>query len=267
MIAYAVCGMESAGLQALGNDVAVRNTNRCFEKAMERVGIPRSMFETGPANSQSGDEAAGTGPAYGGRKGRSGDEYGAGLGGCNIPVVLHHPGRAIEACSKVIASSHVLGHEKALAYAYRGTVEVNQDNDDRSGRALADATSALALDENLAEAYFVEGEVRANTGYTSAAGCKDAIQAFDRAISIGLPRPMLVTAYFSRGMMHDGLKLHEHSRAEAQLAVDDFGRAIELDPNSPVYHRFRAYAEDDLGQKTAAEDDRAAFQRLGGKSQ
>ncbi|MGD0192898.1 MAG: hypothetical protein ABSD74_19345 [Rhizomicrobium sp.] len=160
-------------------------------------------------------------------------------------------------CSEVIDDPTAGAHEKALAYAYRALVLVMRDNADRDGRALADITKATQIDGSVAEAYFARAEVYGNTGRYDA-----SIADVDRAVALNLPALFHPKAFYLRGLGYSMLGFIRHDKRESQLAVDDFGEAIRLNPTDADSFHARSGAEDYLGQNAAAQADQATADRL-----
>jgi len=240
MAAQWLCMAKYGAFTSVNPEGVKKEMDECF------VG----MMDSGEANSTShGSEGSGSPDR----------RFGEIVMSCFASQVIQHLPHKFKPCSEIIASTSSV-HEKALAYAYRAVGEVATDNHDRSGRASADANNALALDEDVGEAYFVRGEIDENKGRWT-----DAISNFDRTISLGVPTEMLAAAYYARGLIHSIYGLLHKDRHQYELAVPEYDHAIAL-LRKPDYFSARADVEESLGQKSAAEADRAAARQIAGKS-
>lgn len=238
MAVQAVCMFKFGAFASVDPDTQ-KKINECFVEGMK------------PAGSEGGKRRV--------RRHRVSDDGDGGLGGCSIEGDSDAD-RVAESCTQAIATA-TTAHQRALAYAYRGLAETAQDNQDHSGRALADAEKARDLDGNLAVAYYVIGTLNANAVHPA-----PAIENLNRAIPL-LPRSHLLEAAYSvRGASHELLRVARHSQEEARLAIADFTRALELEKDPDMY-RHRANEEEYLGQASAARADREAARQLDGKSE
>jgi len=164
-------------------------------------------------------------------------------------------------CTKIIVSSGSSAHDKALAYAYRGVFMVTSGlSRDHQERAHSDATKAMHLDPKVGEAYFVLGFLASDLGpyWSPRAG----ILYLDRAIAVGLPPGLLGPAYMFRAIDHRVLGNATHDKSQYQLAIDDYGQQLQIDPNNADSYAARASIEQKLGQVAAAQSDLATSNRL-----
>jgi tetratricopeptide (TPR) repeat protein len=105
--------------------------------------------------------------------------------------------------------------------------------------AMADATSALALDGKLARAYNLRATVERSVGESA-----KAIEDFSRAVELA---PNLDN-YFQRAATYQSLS--DHKRALA-----DYDQALILFPDQPHLYFARAQSEAALGDTKRAQED------------
>ena len=106
---------------------------------------------------------------------------------------------------------------------------------------MQNATSAILLNERLAEPYLVRGLVKA-----AQKDLTGALADLTRAVSLG---PRFAQAYYHRGMLHV-------QSGERQAAISDYDRALSLDPSQTDGYYQRALL------LAAAGDDRGAVRDL-----
>ncbi len=133
----------------------------------------------------------------------------------------------------------------ATILAERGFVRLDQK--DYSG-AIADADRAIALDPKLGRAYNLRASARRAAGNP-----RGAIEDFTKAIAL---EPNLDN-YFQRASTYQ--KLGEH-----KLAVADFDKAMEEDPQEPHIYYARAQSRAALGDSAGAQADLRAGRKIDG---
>lgn len=134
------------------------------------------------------------------------------------------PSRAIEACTRLLASGSLSRHQQADAYNARGIAfrEVSKND-----IAINDFTTAIMLNSNLASAYSDRGLSHHLIGRND-----DAIKDLNTALEIN---PKLVQGYFNRGIFY-------RRRGKLDLAIGDYTTLIKLNPNHAMAFNNRAYA-------------------------
>jgi len=193
-------------------------------------------------------------------KSSSSDQSEYDLKGCDLGAEADERESAIQKCSRIIETSQST-HARARAYAYRGMLELRDDNEDHSGRAMSDGRAAVNADPNLGEGYYVIGTVDANNERN-----EQAVENYSRAIALNPSPIVLKESYSMRGGSRQMLSVIRNNRDDDRLAVDDFTHALGL-LKDPHDYRSRAYSEERLGQTSAAASDRAAAQQIDGKTE
>lgn len=114
--------------------------------------------------------------------------------------------------------------------------------------AVADADHAIAQDPTLGRAYNLRATARRSQG-----GLQPALDDFTRAVQL---EPNLDN-YFQRAATYQ--QMGEH-----QLAIADFGRALEEDPQSPHSYFARAESRAAVGDSAGARADISAGRKIDG---
>lgn len=109
--------------------------------------------------------------------------------------------------------------------------------------ALEAFTSAIALDPSNPDAYLWRGMT-----YNDAGKCDQAIKDCDQAISRGLKAPYVAWAYMCRGSSC-------YMKGQHERAINDFGKAITIDPGLALAYRQRGAVFFDQGQQENALED------------
>ena len=105
--------------------------------------------------------------------------------------------------------------------------------------AIQDAAAALALDSNLAEAYFMRG-----TAVRGMGNLESALNDFNRAVKLA---PTQVH-YFERGITYQMMNRHNE-------AIEDFTVVIKFEPDAASGYYSRAKSERAIGDTKHAEED------------
>ena len=108
---------------------------------------------------------------------------------------------------------------------------------EQNAQAIAYLDTAIALDPELAEAYFHRGRAKYYQKRFRA-----ALPDYDRAIALD---ERDVSAYIARGEIHWRLRHYE-------LAIFSFNQALEIDPNSSRAYHARGYVTSFMGESEAA---------------
>ena len=139
--------------------------------------------------------------------------------------------------------------EYSSLHACRSTLEDPTHLDKKDyANAIADADRAIALDPKLARAYNLRG-----SALRAAGDPRKAVDAFTRAIEI---EPSLDN-YFQRAATYQVIGEH-------QLAIADFSKALEEDPQEPHTYYARAESRSAVGDSAGARADIAAGRKIDG---
>jgi tetratricopeptide (TPR) repeat protein len=133
----------------------------------------------------------------------------------------------------------------ASALAERGFAHLEKKD---YANAVADADRALAQDPNLGRAYNLRATARRSQG-----NLRPALDDFTRAVELD---PNLDN-YFQRAATYQQLGEHE-------LAIADFGRALDEDPQSPHTYFARAESRAAVGDSAGARTDISAGRKIDG---
>ena len=136
----------------------------------------------------------------------------------------------------------------AAAYYNRGVAYIKLG---KYAEAVGDLTQAIALDPQDAVAYNNRGIAYRNLGKYA-----EAIADYTQAIALD---PKYAVSYNNRGVAHNYLKQYP-------AAVEDFTKAIELAPTTAAYYINRAEAYRALGLKNKAKADEKRAKKLGGQN-
>src|SRR3989338_7098103 len=165
--------------------------------------------------------------------------------------------RAIEDYNKAIA----LDPNYAAAYNNRGNAYANKGQYDR---AIEDYNKAIALDPNYAKAYNNRGGAYDNKGQNDR-----AIEDYNKAIALD---PNNAAAYNNRGAVYAKNSLikalldknknpriadvyKNNADEDYDRAIEDYNKAIALDPNYALAYARRGSAYDNKGQYDRAIED------------
>lgn len=133
----------------------------------------------------------------------------------------------------------------ALALSERGFAHLDKKE---YADALADADRALAQDPHLGRAYNLRATARRSRG-----DLQPALDDFTRAVQL---EPNLDN-YFQRAATYQ--QMGEH-----QLAIADFGRALDEDPQRPHTYFARAESRAAVGDSAGARADISAGRKIDG---
>jgi tetratricopeptide (TPR) repeat protein len=131
---------------------------------------------------------------------------------------------AIAGCTAYLATPALKPPQAALAHMLRAQAYIGQG---KLKEALADYDAATRIEPANADAWYSHAIVAAGLSRPDI-----GIADLTRAIAL---RPEWATAYVARGAMH-------LARGEAQQAIADDDKALQLDPNSPDAKADRAQA-------------------------
>jgi len=229
----------SAMAFAQSPDAQQRYVNKCFEQVERQSGIePESDEATGKPDAE---PAAGAGDAD------------------LIRCYAAGPAENFSRCSKVIELSTATPHVRALAYARRALGWFENDSSDHLQKTMADADAAIRLDSNVAEAYLAKGSV-----YMREASFRPAIDAFGRALALGLGADWQPFAYEGRAMSRQAWGRSTGDNSQFDLAMQDLEHAIKLTPENARLYRDRAFVERLRGESQMAQADEAKADQLAG---
>lgn len=138
--------------------------------------------------------------------------------------------RGVSACTKAVSSGALTPLQEAQVLSDRGHYYMGLRQFDD---AIADYDRSIALNPDLADAYFWRG-----LSYFYRGKYDEALENYDQALKID---PKMVEAYNSRGHTH-------FTRREWDLAVPEYKRAIEVDPDFAPAHQNLATTYVELGQ-------------------
>jgi tetratricopeptide (TPR) repeat protein len=128
------------------------------------------------------------------------------------------PQKSIAACTAILARGNRESRaNQAGAYYNRGSSQAERSNHDA---AIADYTSAIAINSRYADAYFGRG-----TSHSSRSNWDSAIADFTKAIAINRQ----ADAYVGRGAAHA-------SRNDYDAAIADYRSAISINPRYAMAH-------------------------------
>jgi tetratricopeptide (TPR) repeat protein len=156
-------------------------------------------------------------------------------------VAQSHPDLAIRDFSRVVQ----LEPQDALALAERGFAHLDKKE---YAAASADADRAIAQNPDLGRAYNLRATARRAQGDLG-----PALDDFTRAVQL---EPNLDN-YFQRAATYQ--QLGEH-----QLAIADFGRALDEDPQRPHTYFARAESRAAMGDSAGARADISAGRKIDG---
>jgi tetratricopeptide (TPR) repeat protein len=149
----------------------------------------------------------------------------------------------IRECTSVIQSPNITAEERALAYFYRATAWLNQD---QPGLALLDLDHAIQLDRNVQRVFLARCEAYVETAEPDLA-IRDCDESLRRT-------PIWNEAYDYRGKAYA-------AKGQYWRAIRDFDEAIRLNPNVGAWYRDRGFACRALGQPAKAAADFARAKR------
>jgi tetratricopeptide (TPR) repeat protein len=129
-----------------------------------------------------------------------------------------------------------LSPQDSLAWRQRGTCLLDKEDFEAAAR---DLTKAIELNPNDALAYDRRGFAWLSSGKFA-----DALADFDEEIK----REPNALAYFGRGRAHQ-------QRGDADAAIADFGRSLELNPSDPDTYFYRANVRIEQGRLADAMPD------------
>src|SRR5262245_3527223 len=142
---------------------------------------------------------------------------------------------AIEACSRILEGDFN-DRERALALVNRGLAYGTMDRE----RAIADLEAAIALQPDLARAWWARGYFRQySRDIRNDPELRQRIIAdYSRAIELA---PNETEYYYYRG------RIYSDYERDYQRAIADYSRMIELNPRHVAAHHARANAYKHLG--------------------
>ena len=163
------------------------------------------------------------------------------LGRCRAALGQENYQGAVDDCTVAIQrlpTSADAYHQRAQAYFFL----------EQYDKTVEDLNAAIRLgDSNLPVAHSLRGRAHSNLKEWV-----DAIADFDEAIRLNPNAPQF---FLFRGTAYN-------ARSQYHKAIADLDEALRLQPNMPMAHTQRAYARQQLGDRSGAAEDRAQAKSL-----
>jgi Flp pilus assembly protein TadD len=180
--------------------------------------------------------------------------------------VIHAEGNRWEQAMADCSAALRLNPDYAEAYHQRGLAHKRKQDWDRAIADYEEAVRrkpALGPDPQFAEPYYRRG-LRCK----EAQEWDQAVADYEEAVRLDAtiaPQPdrQFAEAYYRRGLSRKKLAVANRSLSDLNAAIDDFTKAISLDPEDPRAYASRSLAYYDKGETTKADYDYQRAKQLG----